>query len=239
MNDMNQLLMIVVYVFIAAMAFAFFSPVIQFLIDFFGGKKKSFIEQADDAHVALYRKRKKASVENVKDTRLKYLVFLGDEDYYDNARFGRIRGAYWKNEIVELFVQTRKLRPWLWIKIPRELVRDALGRNLRVEGNGVEPLGNFFKIIPTKSVRNKLVEVLLPNPGKVSMTMSEYYDHLVLGHEALLLTHEKAIEAEEQKVHAMIDAVDTKRKADVMIKRPDYAPQVPGTPEEGTQYDQE
>ena len=62
-------------------------------------------------------------------------------------------------------------------------------------------------------------------------------DLLVMDHEEYLLTVEKSIETEEQKVHALIDAVDTKRRAEGMIKRPDYAPTVEGPSEEGPQYD--
>jgi len=245
--DFNGLIIIVVYVFIAIAVLAFIMPVIEIIIWWIRNKKKSFIERADDAHVALYRKRKKMSVENIKDTRIRKLVLLGDEDFYDSSNYGRVRGIYWKNEIVECFVQTRKLRPWVWTKIPKELVRDALSTCLRVEANGFEPLGNFAKPLYTKSVRGKTIKVkrkvVLPNPGEVwieeELPLSVYYDSLVLGHEEYLMLVEKSVEAEEQKVHAMIDAVDTKRRADALITRPDYAPAVPGAAEEGPQYDKE
>lgn len=245
--DISGLLPIIIGIFIAAVVISFLLPVLEILFWWLRNKKKSFIEQADDAHVALYRKRKKTAPENVKDTRLRFLVLLGDEDFYDSSKYARIKGIYWKNEIVEVFAQTRKLRPWMWIKIPKELVRDALSRCLRVECNGFEPVGNFFGPLYTKKVRNQTVKVkkrvVLPNPGEVwieqEVPLAEYYDNLILGHEEYLLLKEKSVEAEEQKVHAMIDAVDTKRKAEAMIKRPEFSPAVPGAPEEGPQYDKE
>lgn len=245
--ELSQLLVIVIYIFLIVMLFALFQPLLELLIWWLRARKKSFIERADDAHVALYRKRKKMAVENIKDTRIKKLVLLGDEDYYDSQNYARVRGIYWKPEIVECFIQTRRLRPWFWVKIPKELVRDALSTCLRVEANGFEPIGNFAAPIYTKAVKNKRIKVkrkvVTPNPGVTwiedEIPLAEYYDSLILGHEEYLLLKEKSVEAEELKVHAMIDAVDTRRKAESMITRPEYAPATPGQPDEGPQYDKE
>jgi hypothetical protein len=65
-----------------------------------------------------------------------------------------------------------------------------------------------------------------------------YYDTLILDYEEYLMTLEKAVEANEQSVHAMIDAVDVQRHADTLIQRPDYAPKTTGEAEEGKQYDE-
>lgn len=237
---------------IVIMIFVMAIPALVFFVDWlmviFQRKKKSFIERADDAHVAVYRKRRKAGIKNLRDTRLRYLVTLGDDDYYDNGKAGKIKAIFWRNEIVEVFLSTRKLRPWVWIKIPKEMVRDALGRNLRVKCNGFEPIGNFSAPIPTREVIGKKISVnrwvMEPATGQMKqvqedISLTVYYRHLVLEDEEYQMTEEKAVEAEEQKVHAMVDALDTKKKADSMITRPDYAPAVPGTPQEGPQYDRE
>ena len=246
--DFNSMLPWIIVIVLVVMFIPMIIMLIDFLIVIFQRRKKSFIERADDAHVALYKKRKKVAKQNLKDTRLRFLVTLGDEDYYDNGRYGRIKGIIWKNQIVELFVQTRKLQPAMWIKVAKELVRDSLGRNLRVKCNGFEPLGNFAKPLYTRDVVGKIITVkkwvLQPNPGEykeeeLRIKLSDYYDQLVLENEEYLMTSEKSVEAEEQKVHAMIDAVDTKRRADEMIHRPDFAPQVAGQPQEGPQYDKD
>ena len=237
---------LLMYVLIFAVMFSMLLPLIDLMLLLWSRKKKSWVERADDAHVALYRKRRKIGAQNVRETQLRYLVFLGDEDFYDAPRYGKLKGVYWKPEIVECFIQTKRLRPWQWVKIPKELVRDALGRNLRVKGNGLEPLGNFLKPVYTRDVFGKTVtikrKIVLPNPGETiieeEIPLNVYYDYLVLDHEEYLLTVEKSIETEEQKCHALIDAVDTKRRAESMIRRPDYAPSVEGPAEEGPQYDQ-
>jgi hypothetical protein len=248
MFDLNAMLPWLIVVFVIMFSIPLMIMLVDFLLVIFQRRKKSFIERADDAHVALYKKRKKVAKQNLKDTRLRFLVTLGDEDYYDNGRYGRIKGIIWKNQIVELFVQTRKLQPAMWIKVAKELVRDSLGRNLRVKCNGFEPIGNFAKPLYTRDVIGKVIKVkrwvMQPNPGgykevEEDMKLTDYYDQLALENEEYLMTSEKSVEAEEQKVHAMIDAVDTKRRADEMIHRPDFAPQVPGQPPEGKQYDQD
>lgn len=230
---LTWLIPLIIGLMVIMIALPFLIMFIQWVVH----RKKSFIEQADDAHVALYRKRKKIARENLRHTYLRFLVNLGDEDYHDSGRYARVRGLLWKNEIVEFFQQPRRLRPWLWSKAPKELVRDALGRNLRIECNGWEPVGNFYKPIYTKRVRDKTVTVKMANPGEVKLSQAQYYDMLILEHEEWILKLEKSVEAEEQAVHAMIDAVDVKRKAEGVVKRPDYAPATPGPQEEGEQYE--
>lgn len=235
--DLGPLIRILVIVIVFMFIYFTFEPAITAFVHWLMGRSKSFIERADDAHVALLRKRKKTAKYNVKDLALKRMIALGDDDYYDTD-LGRVRGIIWKNEICEVFVQPKKLRPWGWALIPKEEVRDCLGRNLRVKCNGLEPIGNYLKPIPTRETLNTKVEIDVGNPGKISVPLSWYYDQLILDHEAYLMTLEKAVEAEEQKVHAMIDAVDVKHHADTLIQRPDYAPKTPGEPEEGKQYDE-
>lgn len=82
------------------------------------------------------------------------------------------------------------------------------------------------------------VEIAFSNPGTKTVPQSWYFDQLILDYEAYLMTLEKAVEAEEQKVHAMIDAVDVRRHADTMIQRPDHAPKTAGEPDEGKEYDE-
>jgi hypothetical protein len=248
MFDLTGLLPWIIIIFLVVMFVPMVIMLVDWLIVVFQRKKKSFIERADDAHVAVYRKRRKAGIKNLRDTRLRYLVTLGDEDYYDNGRAGKIKSIFWRNEIIEVFLSTKKLRPWGWYKIPKEMVRDALGRNLRVKCNGFEPIGNFMAAIPTREVIGKSVNVkrlvMEPVTGQMkqveeTIPLTVYYRHLVMEDEEYQMCEEKSVEAEEQKVHAMVDALDTKRKAESMITRPDFAPVVPGTPQEGPQYDRE
>lgn len=235
----GQLLMWMIILVVAVMVLVAAGPYLMALIDFLLRRKKNFIEEADDAHVALYRKRKKIAAINLKHTLLKFVVNLGDEDYHESGRYSRIRGLTWKGEIIEFFQQPRRFRPWLWSMAPRELVRDALGRNLRIKCNGWEPVGNIYKPIYTKDIRDKKVKIVSSNPGTFEISLAQWYDMLLLDNEEWILKLEKSIEAEEQAVHAMIDAVDTKRRAEGLIKRPDYAPMTPGEPERGDQYERE
>ena len=237
--DMDSLLPIMVVAIIVIMALMFLIPVFQAIIRWALNRRPSFIEKADDAHVALYRKRKKIARENLRHTQLRYLINLGDEDYIDSGRFSRIKGLMWKNEIVEFFQQPRRFRPWLWSMAPKELVRDSLGKNLRIKCNGWDPVGNIYKPIYTKEVRERFVTIKTGNPEDVKISLAQWYDLLLLENEEWILKLEKSIEAEEQAVHAMIDAVDVKRRAEGMIQRPDYAPKTPGQPEEGEQYEQQ
>jgi len=223
--------MIIIFVWMA------FAPEIMLLLNWILQRKKSFIERADDAHVALFRKRKKVAKHNVRDLALRRVIALGDQNYYDTD-MGRACGIIWKNEICEVFVQARRLRPWGWALVPKELVRDVLGRNLRIKCNGFEPIGNYLKPIYTRDIIGQSVKIVMPNPGEVMIPLSMYYDTLILDYEEYLMTLEKAVEANEQSVHAMIDAVDVQRHADTLIQRPDYAPKAPGQEEEGKQYDE-
>jgi len=223
---------------IGAIIFITLEPFIVHLLPFLTGrKKKSWIESANDAHIALFRKRRKIAKENIKSLDVRRVLFLGDEDYYDND-YGRVKGIIWKNEIVEGFFQFRRFRPWKWSHIPKELVRDPLARVLRIKCNGLEPIGNFYKPIYTRDVMSGFKEFTNVNPGTVKLSLRRYYDALILDHEKYLMTLEKTIELEEQKANAQIDAVDVQREAGDMVERKDYAPMIPGTPEEGKQYEQ-
>jgi len=235
MNALMPMLLILVVVMIIISVclplFDFLAPILA------RRKKKSWVENANDAHIALFRKRRKIAKENIRDLDVKRVLFLGDEDYYDND-YGRVKGLIWKNEIVEGFFQFRRFRPWKWSHLPKELVRDPLAKVLRIKCNGLEPIGNFYKPIYTKDVMSGFKEFTTINPGTVELPLRKYYDALILDHEKYLMTLEKSIELEEQKANAQIDAVDVQREAGQMVERKDYAPMVPGTPEEGKQYEQ-
>lgn len=236
--DIGGLMPLLIIAMILIFVYAAFEPLIIGFVNWLLHRSKSFIERVDDAHVALFKKRKKMAKHNIRDLALRRVIALGDDDYYDTD-LGKACGIIWKNEMAEVFIQQRKLRPWGWALVPKEEIRDCLGRNLRIKCNGLEPIGNYLKPIPTRETLNTKVKVNVGNPGVIEIPLSWYYDELILDYEAYLMTLEKAVEAEEQKVHAMIDAVDVKRHADTMIQRPDYAPKTPGEPEEGKQYDEQ
>jgi len=234
--DFAQLMPLMIVAMIIMFIWTAFGPEISVILAWILQRKKSFIERADDAHVALYRKRKKMARHNIRDLALRRVVALGDDNYYDTD-MGKAGGIIWKNEVCEIFIQPRRLRPWGWMICPKELVRDVLGRNLRIKCNGAEPIGNYLKPIYTHDIRDTTVKIVVPNPGEIEMPLSTYYDALILDYEEYLMTLEKAVEANEQSVHAMIDAVDVQRHADAVISRPDYAPKTPGNEAEGKQYD--
>jgi len=234
---LGSLMPVLIVAIILMFVFFMFEPLILGFVHWLLGRSKSFIERAEDAHVALFKKRKKIAKHNIRDLALRRVIALGDEDHYDTDS-GKACGLIWKNEMTEVFIQPKKLRPWGWALIPKELVRDVLGRNLRIKCNGWEPIGNYLKPVYTKDVMKTLVDIDFGNPGTLHVPLSWYYDQLVLDYEAYLMTLEKAVEAEEQKVHAMIDAVDVRRHADTMIERPDYVPKTAGQPEEGKQYEE-
>ena len=86
MFDLNGMLPWLIIVFVIMFSIPLMIMLVDFLLVIFQRRKKSFIERADDAHVALYKKRKKVAKQNLKDTRLRFLVTLGDEDYYEDRK---------------------------------------------------------------------------------------------------------------------------------------------------------
>ena len=230
-----------VYFMIGYMFFMIARPYLDPLFQLFLMKRKNWVEKAPDAHIAIYRKRRKAAKHNIRGLKCKKVLLMGDENVSETA-YGRLGGIIWKNEMAEMFVQPRRLRPWQWWLIPKELVRDPTSRVLRIKCNGVEPEGNFYKPVYCMDtvLQDRQVMAYSRNPGhaiSITMPLPHYYNHLIAEYEQYLITQEKNIELEEQKANAMIEAVDVRRTAGTMIDRPEFAPKREGQPEEGKQYE--
>lgn len=172
--------------------------------------RKHLMERPVDVHGTLYRNRKRAARRNLRGTRIKRVICTGEADYYD-MDYGRLAGLLSGPHCEDVFIRTERARPPLWAIVPKELMRDKHGSNLVIECNGFEPLGNFYVPVYCSDTSPELVD---------------YYNDLILRHEAYLVQREKDIELAEQGAHAMKDALSVKSVNTNIRDRQDSVPVV-------------
>lgn len=197
---------LIIYLMVGVMFAMFALQFIYMILPYLQFNRRSFIERPNDAHSSLYKKRKKAAKRNVANTNLKRIVMLGESDY-PSQDYGRLIGIYWHRTMAEVFFKHRRIEQVKWAIIPRELIRDTFKRNLRIEANGLEPVGNWYRPIYTSDI---------------SRQDQERYDDLIFQFEKALMLHEKSVEVEEQGVHVLEDSVDVHRYNKGITEREDH-----------------
>ena len=172
--------------------------------------RKHLMERPVDVHGTLYKNRKRAARRNLRGVGVKWLICTGGADYYD-MRYGKVAGVLSGPHCEDVFIKTERARPPIWAIVPKELMRDKHGSNLVIECNGFEPIGNFFVPVYCSDTSKEVVE---------------YYNDLIMRHEAHLVQREKDVELAEQGAHAMKDALSVKSVNTNIRDRQDSVPVV-------------
>lgn len=202
MSLMLPLIIIIVGVSMVLQILSMFTPFIQ------GRQRRNYIERPNDAFQSIYKRRRKAAKQNLKDSNLKRLVCMGERDHY-SLDYGHLYGLAWHRDVIEVFWRPRRTSGARWGIIPRELARDPLGRTFRVKCNGFAPLGNFYRPIYSSDTPPEL---------------QEEYDKVISDWVEQMFDWEKSYELEEQGVHTMEDALDVHHQATRFIRRQDTIP---------------
>lgn len=215
--DFGELLPIIMYVVIAVMVLSVCMPIILWLLN----RSKHWIDRPYDVTQAVLKKLVKGGKANKKGvSQAKWLVCLGEEDYY-NFMYGKIVGIYSGKFADEFIVKTGRLKPSKLFIVPKELRRDLHGSNVIIECNGFMPIAHFYGPVFTSKTDEKVIQAYM------TLIYNQWDWHV---------QNEKIFESVESGAHAMSEALDVKRVNWNIIKREDYIQKQPGNPEEGEQY---
>jgi hypothetical protein len=212
----------IIVIAVVAVVLIFGMPYIILFIRWIMGRQ-SMVEKQRDAHEMLFKKRAKAAKLHMRGGNLKKLMCLGDQDQYP-IKIGRIVGIIQGPFVTEIFFKPRRLRPTRWALIPAELHGTILARELVLSCNGLQPVGNFYEPVWSRSMPEDRVRFM--------MTMIDDY-------EKYLVMREEGVELLEQKVNSWYTAINVRQVNQAIITREDYLRKTPGNPEEGKAYGEE
>jgi hypothetical protein len=199
--DMNMIMLIMVGMFVWSVAGKW---ILEFL-GFLDKRTKRIVSKQTDLHGAIYKRNKLPAKANMRGSRLKRLVATGDEDVRP-MDWATVKGIIWGRDVVQVYFKFRKVSPWRWAIIPKELVDDSLGVNLRVRCAGFRAKGNFYVPICLSSEDAELVKKC---------------EKIVNSWESYIIDDEMAVEIKEQYVDSTIEAIGVRNPAERIRDRED------------------
>jgi hypothetical protein len=201
MIDMNIIIIIVIIFFGWQIAGKW---ILEFL-GYLDKRSKRLIAKQTDLHGAIYKRNKLPAKANMRGSKLKRLVATGDQDVRP-MDWATVKGIIWGRDVVQIYFKFRKISPWRWAIIPKELVDDSLGVNLRVRCAGFRAKGNFYVPVCLTSEDNELVRKC---------------ERIVNSWESYIIDDEMAVEIKEQYVDSTIEAIGVRNPAERIRDRED------------------
>jgi hypothetical protein len=175
------------------------------LMGFLDKRSKSFIARPQDLHGAIYKRNKLPAKANMRGSRLKRLVATGDGDVRP-MDWAQVKGIIWGRDVVQLYFKFRRISPLRWAIIPKELVDDSLGVNLRVRCAGFRAKGNFY------------VPVYLSSEDK---DLVAHCNDVINDYESWMIDDEMGVEIKEQGVDSTVEAIGVRNQAERITERED------------------